>query len=191
MMQMVITSAEKEEVMKKLLMCVVSAAVCLWGLSSAQSASYEHEVEAKGVTFAWTVDGATLHGKLFAKTEGWVGVGFNPSNKMKDANFILGYVKDGEATVVDHFGDKSTGHSADEKLGGSSDVTLVGGSEDNKMTTIEFTIPLDSGDQYDSVLNADGDTVLLLAYGPDRDSFKPRHRNRALITVNLSSGEVK
>lgn len=177
--------------MKKILISVVSAAVCLWGLSSAHSASYDHEVEAKGVSFAWKVDGDTLHAKMSAKTEGWVAVGFNPSNKMKDANFILGYVKDGEATVVDHFGDKSTGHSADEKMGGSSDATLVGGSEDGKMTTIEFTIPLDSGDQYDSVLDVDGDTVLLLAYGPDRDSFKPRHRARASVTVNLSSGAVK
>lgn len=177
--------------MKKIIIYAVSAALCLWGLSSAHSASYDHEVEAKGVTFAWKVDGDTLHGKISAKTEGWVAVGFNPSSKMKDGNYILGYVKDGEAEVVDHFGDKSTGHSADEKLGGSSDVTLVGGSEEGDMTTIEFTIPLDSGDQYDSVLNVDGDTVIMLSYGPDRDSFRPRHRARASVTVNLSSGEVK
>lgn len=177
--------------MKKIIIYAVSAALCLWGLSSAHSASYDHEVEAKGVTFAWKVDGDTLHGKISAKTEGWVAVGFNPSSKMKDGNYILGYVKDGEATVVDHFGDKSTGHSADEKLGGSSDVTLVGGSEEGDVTTIEFTIPLDSGDQYDSVLNVDGDTVIMLSYGPDRDSFRPRHRARASVTVNLSSGEVK
>lgn len=177
--------------MKRALICVLFVMVCIWGLTPAHSASYDHEVEAKGVTFSWKVDGDTLHGKMSAKTKGWVAVGFNPSSKMKDANYILGYVKDGTAEVVDHFGDKSTGHSSDEKLGGSSDVTLVGGSEDGGMTTIEFTIPVDSGDKYDSALSLDGDTVLLLAFGPDRDSFKPRHRNKASITVNLSSGAVK
>ncbi len=106
-------------------------------------------------------------------------------------NYIIGYVKDGQAEVADHFGDKSTGHSADEKLGGTSDVTLVAGSEDGGMTTIEFTIPLDSGDKFDSVLAVDGDTVVLLAYGPDRDSYKPRHRSKASKTINLASGAVK
>ena len=177
--------------MKNTLMLLVIATVCIWGLAPAHSASYDHEVEAKGVSFSWKIDGDTLHGKVSAKTEGWVAVGFNPSSKMKDANYILGYVKDGTAEVVDHFGDKSTGHSSDESLGGTSDVTLVGGSEDGGTTTIEFTIPLDSGDKYDSVLSPDGDTLLLLAFGPDRDSFKPRHRNKASMTVNLSSGAVK
>jgi len=177
--------------MKKTCAFLVIAAVSLLGLNSAHSASYDHEVEAKGVTFAWKVDGDTLHGKMSAKTEGWVAVGFNPSSKMKDANYIIGYVKDGQAEVADHFGDKSTGHSADEKLGGTSDVTLVSGSEDGGMTSIEFTIPLDSGDKFDSVLTVDGDTVVLLAYGPDRDSYKPRHRSKSSKTINLASGAVK
>ncbi len=177
--------------MKKALILLVFVMVCTWGIAPVYSASYDHEVEAKGVSFSWKVDGDTLHGKMSAKTTGWVAVGFNPSSKMKDANYILGYVKDGTTEVVDHFGDKATGHSADEKLGGSSDVTLVGGSEDGGTTTIEFTIPLDSGDKFDSALSLDGDTLLLLSYGPDRDSFKPRHRNKASITVNLSSGAVK
>ena len=177
--------------MKKTLISLILVLVCLVAINTVQGATYEHEVEAKGVTFAWKVDGDTLHGKVSAKTKGWVAVGFNPTDKMKDGNYILGYVKDGKAEVVDHFGNKNTGHSADDKLGGTSDVTLVGGSEDGGMTTIEFTIPMDSGDKYDSALSADGDTIMLLAFGPDRDSFKPRHRQYAKKTVNLSTGAVK
>ena len=177
--------------MKNVLCSMVFAAILIGGLTLAHAASYDHEVEAGGVTFSWKVEGDTLHAKMSAKTEGWVAVGFNPSSKMKDANYILGYVKDGAVEVVDHFGDKATGHSADEDMGGTSDVTVVGGSEEGKVTTIEFTIPIDSGDTYDSALSVDGDTVLLLAYGPDRDSFKPRHRTRSSLTVNLSSGAVK
>ena len=177
--------------MKKSLFSLVCVLASFVAVNSVQSASYDHEMEAKGATFAWKVDGDTLHGKVSAKTKGWVAVGFNPSKKMKDANYIIGYVKDGQPEVADHFGDKSTGHSPDEKLGGTSDVTLVGGSEEGGITTIEFTIPLDSGDKYDSALSADGDTVVLLAFGPDRDSYKPRHKNKATKTVNLSTGAVK
>ena len=83
--------------MKKALVLLVFLTVCTWGISPAYSASYDHEVEAKGVSFSWKDDGDTLHGKMSAKTKGWVAVGFNPSSKMKDANYILGYVKDGTA----------------------------------------------------------------------------------------------
>ena len=159
--------------------------------TSLLAGTYDHEVTAKDMTFAWKVDGDTLHAKMSAKTKGWVGVGFNPSSKMKDANFILGYVKDGKAEVVDHFGTKATGHGEDSKNGGSDDVTLVAGTEDNGLTTIEFTMPVNSGDKMDGTLNADGDTMLLLAYGPDRDSLKPRHKFKTTMTVNLSTGASK
>ncbi|THB78354.1 MAG: DOMON domain-containing protein [Desulfobulbaceae bacterium] len=168
---------------------VIIVTVTLASFASAET--YQHQVEVKDMTFAWKIEGDTLHGKMSAKTKGWVAVGFNPSSKMKDANFILGYVKNGKAKVVDHFGDRSVGHSEDTKKGGTEDVTLVSGSEEKKITTIEFTIPMNSGDKLDGVLSADGDTVLLLAYGPDRDSFKTRHKFRDTKTVNLSTGAVK
>ena len=177
--------------MKKTIFSVVLVLVCLVGVNLAQSATYDHEMEEKGVTFAWKVDGDTLHCKLSAKTKGWVAVGFNPEEKMKGANYIIGYVKGDEVKVEDHYGDKTVNHATDKKLGGTSDVTLVGGSEKGGTTTIEFTIPMDSGDQYDSALVADGDTVVLLAMGPPRDSFKARHKKQAIKTVNLSTGAVK
>lgn len=180
-----------EYIMNRTMAVMMCGLIFLCGVVTVQGADYDHEIEQKGTTFAWKIDGDTLHAKVSAKTKGWVAVGFNPSKKMQDANFILGYVKDGEVTVVDHFGDKATSHSSDEELGGTSDVTVVGGSEEGGVTTIEFTIPMDSGDKYDSVLSKDGDTVVLFAYGPDRDSFKPRHKNRAEVTVNLGSGAVK
>jgi len=155
------------------------------------ASAYDHEVTAKKMSFAWKIDGDTLHGKMSAKTKGWVAVGFNPSKKMKDANFIIAYVKGKKVSIADHFGNKATGHSADKKKGGTEDVMLVSGVEENGVTTIEFTIPLNSADKMDSPLSVDGDTNLLLAYGPDRDSFKARHKFRTSMSVNLSTGATK
>jgi hypothetical protein len=177
--------------MKKLMLALLTTLLACFFTTALLAGPYDHEVKAKDMTFAWKVDGDTLHGKMSAKTKGWVGVGFNPSKKMKDANFILGYVKDGKAKVVDHFGTKATGHDADSKKGGSDDVTLVAGTEDNGLTTIEFTLPMNSSDKMDGTLTADGDTILLLAYGPDRDSMKPRHKFKTTMTVNLSTGASK
>lgn len=150
---------------------------------------YDHTLDAKKMTFAWKVDGEKLHVKLSAETEGWVGVGFNPSSQMKDANFVLGYVKDGEVKLTDEFGTSDLGHDTDTKLGGTEDVEVLGGTEDKGMTTIEFALPLKSADTNDGAIKVDGDTLVLLAYGSGRKSLKSKHKYRAAFTVNLSTGQ--
>jgi len=160
-------------------------------VANLQAAQYDHEVKDKNISFAWKVDGTTLAVKLAAETDGWVGIGFNPKKDMKDANFILGYVKDGQAKISDEFGDKENSHTLDKKLGGTDDVTLIGGSEVGGVTTIEFTIPLKSADKNDTSINVDGDTKVLLAYGAGRDSFISKHVYRTELHVNLATGASK
>lgn len=152
------------------------------------AADYAHELKDKDMTFAWSVDGDNLAVKLSAKTEGWVGVGFNPSKSMKDANFILGYVKKGKPKIIDEFGEKENTHKSDKKLGGTADATLVSGAEEGGVTTIEFTLPLKSADKYDGALDVAGETTVLLAYGAGRDSFRSKHKYRSTYKVNLSTG---
>ncbi|MCI5144359.1 MAG: DOMON domain-containing protein [Candidatus Electrothrix sp. AR3] len=161
-----------------------------WSFGFAQE--YDHETKVQNMSFSWKVDASELKVKLSAKTTGWVGVGFNPSSKMKDANFILGYVKkDGKVKISDEYGDSEHSHKTDKKLGGAKNVTLVDGSEKDGLTTVEFTLPLSSGEKTDTVIDPKGETVVLLAYGGARDSFKAKHTFRTAITVNLLSGEVK
>jgi len=155
---------------------------------SLQAAGYDHEVEAKNITFAWKVEGDSLAVKLSAETEGWVAIGFNPVKEMKGANLILGYVKDGKVTLEDDFGSGENSHKSDSKLDGTSDVTVVGGEEKDGWTTIEFTIPLDSGDKNDTKIDVNGENTVLLAYGGGLDSFFVKHKYRTALKVNLSTG---
>lgn len=152
---------------------------------------YDHDAKVKNMSFFWKIEGSDLKVKMTGKTTGWVGIGFNPSAQMKDADFILGYVKDGKAKITDDFGDKERTHKVDEKLGGITNTTLVGGTEDGGVTTIEFSMPLNSGDKTDTVIDPAGQTVVLLAYGGKRDSFKSKHKYRTTIKVNLSTGKVE
>lgn len=170
---------------------VIGSFALVVSMGQALAAEYDHSVEVENMAFSWKVDGENLAVKMEAKTEGWVGIGFNPSEKMKDANYVLGYVKKGKAEIVDEFGTTKTGHKNDTKVGGVENATLISGTEEGGMTTIEFTIPLDSGDEKDGKLEVDGDTVVLLAYGAGRDSFKSKHKYRTSVTVNLGTGEVK
>ncbi len=160
-------------------------------VSNLQAAEYDHEVQDKKINFAWKVEGDKLAVKLTAETEGWVGIGFNPTKEMKGANFILGYVKGGVAKLDDDFGVAENSHKPDTKLNGTSDVTLVGGTETGGVTTIEFTLPLDSTDKNDTKIDVNGDTTVLLAYGGGRDSFLAKHAYRTALKINLSTGASK
>ncbi|MDR3629037.1 MAG: DOMON domain-containing protein [Desulfocapsaceae bacterium] len=159
--------------------------------SNGYAAGYDHEITVQKMVFSWKVDGANINVKLTAPTKGWVGIGFNPSDEMKDAKFVLGYVKDGKLVLTNDFGTADTKHEAVETLGGKSDVTAIGGNIQGDMTTIEFALPLVSTDGKGCKIDPAGNTIVLLAYGPDNDSFKIKHKFRTKISVNLTTGEYK
>lgn len=159
--------------------------------STAGAADYQHSLQVQKMTFDWSVNGDQLAVRLAAPTTGWVAVGFNPTKKMKDADIIIGYVKKGKVKILDEFGTAATQHKSDSKTGGTNNVTVVGGTEEGKTTTIEFSIPLNSGDAKDTVIDPNADTTIILGYGPERDSFKVKHKFRTTITVNLASGAQK
>ncbi len=177
---------------KRFMLGILGCVVLVSGIfSTVQAKEYDHEVKNKKISFFWKVQGDIIAIKVTAETKGWVGIGFNPSKKMKDANFVLGYVKNGKVEIRDDFGKSKTSHKPDSKLGGTSDVVLTGGTEKGGITTIEFTFPLKSGDKYDSEINANGDNIVLLAYGSGRDGFTARHKFRTALRVNLATGDFK
>jgi len=124
-------------------------------------------VGAAGVTFEYRVtpDGLNLEGILIGQTTGWVSVGFNPTFMMRDANIIIGYVTSNGPMIRDDWGTGNTSHVSDQSLGGTDDVTLIAGSEEDGFTTLHFTIPLDSGDQYDQPLSIGQTYPIILARG--------------------------
>ena len=175
--------------MKNLQKMIFGISITLFATTAnIQAAEYDHELQDQKITFAWKVVGDTLAVKLSAETEGWIGIGFNPQKEMKGANIILGYVKNGVAKLDDDYGVDENAHKTDTKIGGTSDVTLVGGTEADGKTTLEFILPLASADKKDTKIDINGDTIVLLAYGAGRDSFLAKHKYRTALKVNLSTG---
>ena len=152
---------------------------------------YADQVEIAGVTFAWTTDDEFLYGAMWAETEGWVAVAFDPTNRMQGANYIFGYVMDGEVSIADMFGTKPAGpdsHPPDTTLGGTDDIVMFGGSEEDGVTLIEFKIPLDSGDANDNPLMP-GTHVLIAAHGPT-DDFGTIHTSRGYGEITIAEHEM-
>lgn len=138
------------------------------------------------ISFQWKAEGANLHVILSAPTTGWVGVGFDPTSQMKDANFIIGYVTASGVQIRDDYGISETNHQSDVSLGGTDNVTGKQGSESEGITEIRFSIPLDSGDQFDRPLVAGQTYTLILAYGPnDADDFETKHTKIVITSIKI------
>lgn len=142
------------------------------------------KISSSGIAFQWRIEGDQLEVILSAPTEGWVAVAFNPTEMMQGANFIIGYVKDGQVHIRNDYGNWLTSHVSDESQGGTQDVVLARGEEKNGSTTLRFTLPVDSADEYDVKLNIGGTNTILLAYGA-KDSFTSMHRLKTKVETEF------
>ncbi len=147
---------------------------------------FDKTVEVAGMTVSWTVMGDMIRFQMAAPTRGWVSIGFDPSRQMADADMIIGYIEDGEVFIRDDYGTGAVRHGADVDNGGESNIVDAAGFENSGVTTIQFSIPLDSGDALDKVLVPGGTHRMIVAYGPDRaDDFGTYHSSRGGTDIEI------
>ncbi|MDD4876577.1 MAG: DOMON domain-containing protein [Dehalococcoidales bacterium] len=132
----------------------------------------------------WHSDENYIYIGIKGKSIGWVAIGFEPSDEMKDADIVFGLIKNGGTLVLDQF---STGvfgpHHPDIELGGTYDILEFGGKEENGTTIFEFKRALDTGDQYDKVINK-GIVKIIWAYGlSDEINIKHAVRGDGEISI--------
>jgi len=145
---------------------------------------YAHAMEAGGFRVYWTNDAIVLRMGLFSPGTGYVAIGLDPDRRMQGANFIIGAVRNGQVEIRDDYGTGSLSHSSDIDNGGTDNILAAAGRELNGQTTIEFIIPLDSGDRFDKPLEPGEVYRVLVAFHDTSDSFSSRHSQRG-------SGEVR
>lgn len=148
------------------------------------------QTEAANVIFQYRVtqDGQNLEGKIIGESTGWVAVGFNPTSVMRNANIIIGYVNGANTSIRDDWGNSNTSHVSDTSQGGTSDVTLISGNEAAGVTTIHFTIPLVTADQYDRPLQVGSTYTVILARGANgADNYTGMHADAGYGSINLQA----
>jgi hypothetical protein len=144
----------------------------------------EKEIMAEGIMLKWQIENEQINITLSASTTGWIAVGFDPSAQMLDANVIIGYVESSNTEIRDDFGDTPYTHSSDVSLGGTDNITNVSGSEEEGITELNFSIPLSSGDTFDSVLVEGSTYPVILATGLS-DDFDSIHNVRTTVVIQL------
>lgn len=119
----------------------------------------------------WLSDENHLYIAMEGDTDGWVAVGINPERGMQGADYLFGYIEDGEPKLWDAYGTAPTGanHPPDEDLGGTNDIITFAGIEENGITRFEIQIPLNSGDAYDQALEPGQGYPLIIAIGGSDD----------------------
>ena len=138
----------------------------------------------KDWTVSWVFKAETIEFTMSAPTTGWISLGFNPTRWMKDADYILAYVENGQVYISDEYGTGSTSHKSDISLGGKVSAKAISFVEEAKKTTITFSLPLNSGDQYDTVF-VEGEECKVLAVYATSKNFKSKHKKRSSIDIIL------
>jgi hypothetical protein len=139
-----------------------------------------------GITLQWKPESTQLYVKVIAPTTGWVSVGFDPTQGMKDANIIIGFIRNDTVYVRDHYGSGPTSHASDISAGGTDDVFEITGNETQDNTEISFKIPLDSGDSKDRPLIVGNSYNVILAFGHNgADNFDSYHKTRVVVNIEI------
>ena len=115
---------------------------------------------------------------------GWVAIGFSPVEVHGGANFLFGTVVDGVVLVSDEYGFGRFEHDLDTSLGGTNNIVEYAGVE-AVGTVIEFKIPLDSGDVYDTVLEKGKSYSIIVAYHESMDDFQLKHTERFRKSITI------
>ena len=149
-----------------------------------ETSEYTHAAidSATGIEMRWANDAERLYVALISPGTGWVAVGFDPESAMQGANYILATVADGRTVIEDHYGTSRFGHRLDE----SQDVLYAAGIERESQTTVEFVIPLSSGDSWDKPLRSGGTYAVLIALHGTSDNLAVKHTRRSQLTIALA-----
>lgn len=134
-----------------------------------------------GMLLFWQNDATSLYVGLISPGTGWLSVGFGNRAGKPGSNIILGAVADGAVTIQDNYGVTRQLHLADRV----SSIVTFGGSEELGQTTLEFVIPLASGDAQDTTLVPGQIVHVILAYQATRDSLTSEHTSYSMTQITL------
>lgn len=144
----------------------------------------DKNVTAGDMTISWELAEDHISFTMSAPQGRWMAIGFGPEFFMQGANIIIGRIKNGEAVLVDEYADSPFGHSADTGLGGTNDILSFSSTAGGDRDLIKFSIPYDSGDEFDTVLVPGNTYTLIGAWGSDNDINK-KHTDRFSVSITL------
>ena len=136
--------------------------------------------EESGFTLSWTIEGETLHMAVQATSSGWIGVGLAGEQTNRKAGFDqqIFTVQDGAPVALDMFQPGARGEpDMDTAEGGSEDFAAFAATYEGEAWTVEFSRPLDTGDEHDVAIVPGNEMIVAVAHGNTMDPGREHDRS--------------
>jgi len=103
---------------------------------------------------SWRNDQEYLYLALNGSTDGWLAIGFEPLEWMKNADIVMASVQPDKAVAKDEYCTGNYGpHIEDTMLGGTDDILEFAGKKVAGRTVFELKRRLDTGDKFDKAFS--------------------------------------
>jgi hypothetical protein len=124
---------------------------------------------------SWKNDQDFLYLGLNGSTDGWLAIGFEPLEWMKNADIILASVQGSKTIVLDEYCTGNYGpHIEDTMLGGTNDIADFGGRKQAGRTLIELKRKLDTADKFDKAFSP-GQAISIIWALSDSSDISLKH----------------
>jgi len=123
---------------------------------------------------SWRNDQEYLYLALNGSTDGWLAIGFELLEWMKNADIIMACVQSGKAVARDEYCTGNYGpHTEDTMLGGTNDIAEFAGRKEAGRTILELKRKLNTGDKFDKAFSPGQAISIIWALSDNPDlSFK-------------------
>ena len=121
---------------------------------------------------SWKNDQEYLYLAMNGSTDGWLAIGFEPLEWMKNSDIIIASVQAGKAVARDEYCTGNYGpHIEDAMLGGTDDVKEFAGRNEAGRTIFELKRKLNTEDKFDKVFSPGQSISIIwaLSNNPDLD----------------------
>jgi hypothetical protein len=141
------------------------------------------------MNISWKNDKEYLYLAMDGSTNGWMAIGFEPLEWMKDADMIIASVQDGKTLALDEYCTGNYGpHVEDTMLGGTDDIMEYAGSQKAGRTVIELKRKLNTGDKFDKAFSP-GQTISIIWAISDSPDPSLKHNVAYGEAIMALSGE--
>jgi hypothetical protein len=174
---------------KRIIVSVFSVFLSAFLVHAATDSSAAKDTAMKTITvdkfiFSYKIEGADIKATVSYPIAGWVAVGFNPKMVMKNAHFIMGAVINGKQVVSEEFGTGMFSHQPVASVFGKTELISSDCSIENGVTTLSFSIPLESANGKISKIAVGKETKVIFAAGAS-DDIQKKHKYTAKKTITF------
>lgn len=167
--------------MKFLPILLIGFVVFPLGLSAQNQ---KNQIQVERMQISWEHQGDQITFTATAPDDGWVALGFNTENNIVGSNLIIIGVNGDNVQAEDFYVVSAGNPKPIKSLGAKSQIKNYKGWEKQGKTTIAFSLPVKSNDDYHLDLKEGSKVWLICAYSME-DDFGHHSRMRRHIEITL------